>query len=89
MSRSDVELFGLVGRSIPSEPKVRSLCAPVVRQILAEGNQPRWRQLDRLLAGEDRTHDLRREVRETDKGRQMLSFDIDLLGHGIDAVVAS
>jgi hypothetical protein len=50
------------GRRKSEEPP---LLLPIVRQIPGEHDEPCGRQLDGLLADQDRANDFRREIRET------------------------
>ena len=54
------------GRRKSEEPP---LLLPIVRQIPGEHDEPCGRQLDGLLADQDRANDFRREIRETHEHR--------------------
>jgi hypothetical protein len=58
------------GRRKSEEPP---LFLPIVRQSPGEHDEPGGRQLDGLVADQDRANDFRREIRETHEPRQIIA----------------
>jgi len=74
------------GRGKPEEPP---LLLPVVRQIPGKRCKPCRRQLDGLLADQDRANDFRREIGETHEPRQIIAPHAEPRRHGVDAVIVA
>jgi hypothetical protein len=66
-----------------------SLLDPVMRQLLAQPQEPRRRQRDWLTAREERAHDVRSQIGQSNKGREAALSDSEAFGHGLDAGVRS
>ena len=50
------------------EAENMSLLAPVVRQVLAQSQESRRRELDRLTALKQRAHNIRRQIGQSNEG---------------------
>src|SRR3984893_13166622 len=66
-----------------------SLLAPVMWQVLAQSQEPRRRQLDWLTALEERAHDARSQIGQSNKRGEAALSDSEAFGHGLDAIVLS
>jgi len=65
------------------------LLLPIVRQIPGKHDEPCGRQLDGLLADQDRANDFRREIRETHEPRHIIAPHAKPRRHGVDAVITA
>jgi hypothetical protein len=74
------------GRRKSEEPP---LLLPIVPQIPGEHDEPSRRQLDGLLADQNRANDFRREIRETHERRHMIAPHAKPRRHGVDAVITA
>jgi hypothetical protein len=74
------------GRRKSEEPP---LLLPIVRQIPGEHDEPCGRQLDGLLADQDRANDFGREIRKTHERRQIIAPHAKPRRHGVDAVITA
>jgi hypothetical protein len=74
------------GRRKSEEPP---LLPPIVGQVPGEHDEPCGRQLDGLLAGQDRANDFRREIRETHEHRHIIAPHAKPRRHGVDAVITA
>ena len=82
-------MVGLAAASARRKAQNPPLLPPIVRQISGQRDQPRRRQLDGVLAGQDAADDFRGEIGETHENRQMIAPDAEPRRHGVDAVVAA
>jgi hypothetical protein len=74
------------GRRKSEEPP---LFLPIVRQSPGEHDEPGGRQLDGLVADQDRANDFRREIRETHEPRHIIAPHAKPRRHGVDAVITA
>ena len=66
-----------------------SLFAPVVRQVLAQSQEPCRCQLDRLTALKQRAHNIRRQIGQSNEGSKVTLAHPEAFGHGLNAGVRS
>jgi hypothetical protein len=64
-----------------------SLHNPLMRQVLAQSQEPRRRQLDWLTALEERAHDVRSQMGQSNKRSEVALAYSEAFGHCLDAVV--
>ena len=69
------------------EAEEMSLLNPLMRQVLAQSQEPRRRQLDWLTALEERAHDVRSQMGQSNKRSEAALAYSEAFGHCLDAVV--
>ena len=74
---------------VARETEELSLLAPVMRQVLAQPQEPRRRQLDWLTALKERAHNVRAEIGQSNKRSEVALAHSEAFGHGLDAGIRS
>ena len=80
---------GSARRQAGANPRSRRCSRHSCGRIPGEHDEPCGRQLDGLLAGQDRANDFRREIRKTHEHRQIIAPHAKPRRHGVDAVITA